>query len=64
MIATRLGDNRWVACFETAADVIKDYNAEPAQSRVEFTPRAGKATTRLRLRGNSSRIAIASAPTA
>ncbi|HXY36411.1 MAG TPA: Ni/Fe hydrogenase subunit alpha [Planctomycetaceae bacterium] len=31
-----------IAAFETAIEIIKDYNAEPAQSRVEFTPRAGQ----------------------
>jgi len=31
-----------IAAFETAVQIVRDYNAEPAQSRVEFTPRAGE----------------------
>lgn len=31
-----------VAAFETAIGIVGDYQAEPAQSRVPFTPRAGE----------------------
>jgi coenzyme F420-reducing hydrogenase alpha subunit len=31
-----------IAAFETAVELVKDYNAEPAQSRIEFTPHAGE----------------------
>ncbi len=31
-----------IAAFETAIEIVKDYNAEPAQSRIEFMPRAGE----------------------
>ena len=31
-----------IAAFETAFEIVSDYNAEPAQSRVDFTPSAGE----------------------
>ncbi len=31
-----------IAAFETAVQIVRDYNAEPAASRVEFRPRAGE----------------------
>jgi coenzyme F420-reducing hydrogenase alpha subunit len=31
-----------IAAFEMTVEIVKDYNAEPAQSRIEFTPHAGE----------------------
>jgi coenzyme F420-reducing hydrogenase alpha subunit len=31
-----------IAAFETAVEIVRDYNAEPTQSRIDFTPLAGE----------------------
>jgi coenzyme F420-reducing hydrogenase alpha subunit len=31
-----------IAAFEAAVEIVRAYNAEPAQSRIEFTPHAGE----------------------